>query len=281
MDLAAAAVGQGGYAILGEPGRLPVEATGVMPDLNGDGRSELLLAGSVGAGHAYVAFGQAKGPIDLAEGATRILLAGEYEVSAAPVADFNSDGRPDLLVHDEPGGGSPGPFTSQRYTVVFAPGEAGVISVSAAAGGEGGFQVALVGVPYPSVDNRDVFALPDADGEGPGGIAIVQGVGRGGPSTGTTTTVGGDLPPSAGPRSAEMRGTNGVVPVADLDGDGHPELLLGGFVSVLSPGAPYAVPGDPASYIVFSDGGGETSLACTMISRIAYSTSLVLLDTFN
>jgi len=78
-------------------------------------------------------------------------------------------------------------------------------------------------------------------------------------ATGFTTTLGGDLPPSSGARTAELRGVRSVVPVADLDGDGHPELLLGGFVAEQQPGAPYPTQGDPASYLVFS-GGGETAI---------------------
>ncbi len=284
VDLAAAAAGTGGYAIIGEPGRLPLVATGVAPDLNGDGLAELLLSspgrpawdprvGPLGIptepGHAYVAFGTASGPVELghvASGEGGLLLVGgefpatvsffaQFKTEATPVTDFDGDGRPDLLARDQVWATDRGGYLVQRYTVVFAPSEGGVIGLDAAAAGEGGRLITRVGAPPSTVDNRSVFVLPDPETDGPGGIAIVQGPERFAPPWGTTMTIGGDLPPSAGPSSAENRGLGGVVPVADLDGDDRPELLLGGAEAVRPEGAPYDLPGAPVSYLVFSGGG--------------------------
>ncbi len=132
------------------------------------------------------------------------------------------------------------------------------MQLDAVASGEGGFTVALIGAAVPTVDNRQVIPLPDPSGGAPGGIAIVSGPQRfeqPGPQGGTVT-LGGDLPPDGGPRRLEWRGATGVVPVPDLDGDGHPELLLGGFTVGQPPGVPFPVQTGRASYLV-SSGGGE------------------------
>jgi hypothetical protein len=282
VDLARAAAGEGGYAILNEAGRPPLAATGVLPDVTGDGLAEFLLASPAGPGwiptvfyappydaappdgRAYVAFGVSEGPIrldDVAGGEGGILIeAGTVfsprntePITLAAVADMNDDGLADLLAQEnsaEAGG-------YRRYTIVFAAGEASHILLDDAAAGEGGM-LATVASYGPHSTYRAVGVLADPDGAGPGGIAITDGPlwGVPGPPTGFTTTIGGDLPPGGGPRSPEWRGATGVVAVSDLDGDGRPELLLGGYTVGDVPGAPFPVQTGQASYLVHS-GGGE------------------------
>ena len=282
VDLAAVAGGEGGYAILNETGRPPLTATGVLPDVTGDGLAEFLLASPAGPGwippvyfappynaappdgRAYVAFGVPEGPIrldEVARGEGGLLLeAGSAfssrnidPITLAPIADMNDDGLADLLVREN----SSDAGGYHRYTIVFSAGEASRILLDDAAAGEGGV-LATVASYGPHSTSRVVRVLDDPDGSGPGGIAITDGPlwGVPGPATGFTTTIGGDLPPGGGPRSPEWRGATGVVAVADLDGDGRPELLLGGYTVGDVPGVPFPVQTGQASYLVHS-GGGE------------------------
>jgi hypothetical protein len=279
VDLAAVAAGEGGFAIRGEAGRLAPVAAGVMPDVNGDGLPELLLTGAgrpaftpeggtvpPEAPHAYLVFGTAEGPValdGLVAEARGMLFSGslnyppylESGIAITPLADLDGDGRADLLLRDQ--SPVPGGSWGQRNTVVFTPPAAEEVRVDAAALGSGGFLLAVIGASGSAVDNRSVLALPDPADGGPGGLALVSGPQRfevPGPQ-GETRTLGGDLPASGGPRSLEWRGATGVVPVPDLDGDGRPELLLGGYTTGEAPGAPVPVQTGRAGYLVLSAGG--------------------------
>jgi hypothetical protein len=133
-------------------------------DVNGDGRADLVL-GSAGADHdgqrvagsAYVVFGQASGPVNLAAlGAGGVRIDGpagtSYGTSVAGAGDVNGDGRADVMVaapYFE--------FDRPVDTYVVFGTTAGSVDLAAIDAGAGGFRIDGHVVP--------VGAVPDVNGD--------------------------------------------------------------------------------------------------------------------
>jgi hypothetical protein len=160
------------------------EALAPLGDVNGDGRSELLVgatqvsdAGREYAGAAYVVFGRpGAGRIDLRQpgpGAYRILGAGGDEQaragwSVAGIDDVNGDGRRDILV------GAPG--TSRRCSpeegaayVVYSKSDATPVDLANL--GSGGY--ALIGDRANANAGVEVAGVGDWNGDGRGDAVVM------------------------------------------------------------------------------------------------------------
>lgn len=134
-------------------------------DVNGDGRADLVLGASGAdydgqrvAGSAYVVFGQASGPVDLASlGAGGFRIDGpagtSFSTSVARAGDVNGDGRADVMVvapffeFDRP----------LATYVVFGKASPEPVDLAAIDAGTGGFRI----------DGRVVgqSAIPDLNGD--------------------------------------------------------------------------------------------------------------------
>lgn len=264
VDLAAIAAGRGGFKIAGERtfdnAGFSVAAIG---DLNGDGRSELLIgapfqdAGGESAGAAYVVYGKADGePIDLAgvtagQGGFKIVGAFDFDQAGSAVSaagDVNGDGRPDLVI------GAPGSLNGTAY-VLFGREDDDPIALADIAEGRGGFQI--VGENLFDAAGTSVSAAGDINGDGLSDLIVgAPANDTGGDSAGAAYVVFGQAtgtPVSladvaagqggfkiVGEQSGDQAGIS-VSAAGDLNGDGLDDLLVGAFGRDGSTGAAYLV----------------------------------------
>jgi hypothetical protein len=164
----------------------------VMPDLNGDGRADLV---TIGHPELWVGISRPDGTFD---GSTKELLLPDMFTTGLVTADFNRDGRPDLVVTG----------TNTPSTVVLLE------------NGDGTFnEVPSSRVPLPGGGS---LAVGDFNRDGKldlvqvgGSARLYLGDGRGGFSPG----------PSPPPKGNPDWGSAGV---ADFDGNGSPDLALAG-----------------------------------------------------
>ncbi|WP_270933141.1 beta strand repeat-containing protein [Falsiroseomonas oryzae] len=173
VDLAAVAVGTGGFRITGAtPGERVGSVLAALGDVNGDGRRDILLGAD---GIAYVVFGKAdRAEVDLAAvaagaGGFAILPEGAGDLSAIAVAgggDLNRDGVADIVIgasHNDEGG-----FNAGAVYVVWG-GAKGPVDLSAIALGAGGAKV--VGAAG-SLTGSSVAVAPDMNGDGAAELII-------------------------------------------------------------------------------------------------------------
>jgi uncharacterized protein (UPF0548 family) len=253
-------------------------------DVNGDGKLDLVVAnacastvdcsnGVVGAGVIGVLFGNGDGTFQPAVSYS----SGGYDALSIAVADVNGDGKPDLLVANECAssncnngsvavllGNGDGTF---QPAVSYSSGGYGALSIAVAdvngdgkpdvvaannggvgallGNGDGTFQAALF--TYTLALGGTQIALADFDGDGHLDIAI---------GNGNAFLLGnGD-----GTFKAEMdlgAGGSGGTAVGDFNGDGKPDLVVGGVTTLLNIGATAAAttttiaPSAPKSYSAF------------------------------
>jgi hypothetical protein len=201
-----------------------------VPDVDGDGRGDLLIGAygedfilpGVGDGRAYL-FNGASGALLHPLVSPDPRLGGAFGVSVSAVPDVNGDGRPDLLV-GAPGEG-PGP----------SPQAAGRAHVFSGATGE-----LLHTLQSPSEQRYGYFGnavagVPDADGDGFGDLLVgaynedpgpsPHNAGRAYVFSGATGALLYRLRSPSEEGGGEFGGA--VSGVADVDGDGRGDLLVG------------------------------------------------------
>ncbi|WJH36337.1 VCBS repeat-containing protein [Paenibacillus sp. CC-CFT747] len=210
------------YKSLGDPIELPYRAYPALADLDGDGRVDLITGSADGTLAVYRglgsrpaayadqplpegltppdAFGPAE-PLQLAGGGP--LAAGAY--TAPTVLDANGDGRPDLLLGNE------------RGDLLLALGEGG-LRFSAPVPVQAGGQPARVGAyAAPAVGDVDGDGIPDlVVGDADGIVRVYRGL------AGRPGAFG------APEEAARIRGRFAAPSLRDLNGDGRPDLAVGG-----------------------------------------------------
>ena len=174
-------------------------------DVNGDGHLDLLVA-DLGGGVSVL----------LGNGSGGLTAATSYAAGSTPgfvaVADVDGDGHPDLIVADRSGG----------VDVLLGNGSGGFAAATSYAAGSNPVSVAVADV---NDDGRPDLVVADENNgvvaDESDGVDVLLGNGSGGFAEATSYAAG------SAPYS---------VAVADVNGDGHPDLLIadqGGGVDVL------------------------------------------------
>jgi VCBS repeat-containing protein len=248
VNLTSVTAGTGGYRIIGEAGQDNAgEAVASISDLNGDGKSEILIgasgskAGGNHSGAVYVVFGKSSTTqVNLADVTAGI---GGYRItgglndgigwSVKSTGDINADGKSDILLAAQGSGKGSG-----ELFVVFGKSDTTEVLISNVKVGIGGLQILGGGQDLSEASitggqdfNHDgvadiVLGLPhdNEGGENAGAVYIIWG--------GITGAV--DLSAiAAGNGGAKVVGLAGsltgssVAIVGDINLDGAPELLIG------------------------------------------------------
>jgi len=221
-------------------------------DLNGDGRADIIAFDSPfgSAGHVYTWLGKG----DVTFQASASYPAGNRPTSFT-VGDVNGDGLPDLLITY----GNLNETTPGVTTALLMTGKAG-----------GGFNT---GATVPTGVNTVQVALADVNGDGkPDIIAVNMGI----CNTGYAGAV-----PSAGNVSVSINNGNGTfkapvpytvglnptwVTVADVNGDGKPDLIVG------------AITATTANIGILIGNGNGTFGVPTLLSTYSWPSSIMVAD---
>ncbi len=270
-------LGVGGFQIVGGSG-VAVAGAG---DVNGDGRSDVIVGfesggGPAQPGSAFVVFGKTTGTtVNLgalgADGFRIDGAAGDHAGAAvAGVGDMNGDGLSEVVVGapladnggtDRPGGtriAAPdagaayivfGKATTDSVTLGAGGGAAFAVVEGAAEGNRAGSSVGRAGDVNGDGRNDVVVGSPGANGAA-GSAAVVFGV-----PTGTRVgleALGARGFVMAGAAAGDGAGTS-VAGVGDVDGNGVPDVVVG---------APFADNngrgGSGSAYIVLARAGGSS-----------------------
>jgi hypothetical protein len=253
-------LGRRGFRIVGAGGSPTVAGAG---DVNGDGRADLLLgAPSVllpgrrfPVNSAFVVFGHRRtSTLDLRRLGSRGFRIGGLAAgrivrpAVAGVGDISANGRADLLVMRDPGGA---PGGVPQAAVVLGSRSTKTVDLARLAAAKRGFRIrgeapsggafSVLG-PLAGLGDLNGDGVPDlglASSTAPSGTAgHVQSVfvvyGRARSATLSLTDLGpggfrltGPPPPAPGATGCESRLGAAVAPGGDVDGDGHPDLLVG------------------------------------------------------
>lgn len=174
-------------------------------DLNADGRADLIVANYQDGTVSVLLNTTPKGAAAASFAAQQTVHVGAGPRSVA-VADFNADGRPDLVVAN---------FSDNSLSLLLnttAPNAAAVsfASQQKLPAGTGPKSVAAVDL---NGDGRPDLAIADISSNN---LALLL----------NTTAKGADMPDFAAPVLLPMGRHPGAVTVADLNGDGRPDLVL-------------------------------------------------------
>jgi hypothetical protein len=191
----------------------------VIADVNGDGKPDLLL--SVGCSDSECASGAVSVLLGRGDGTFQTAVtyaSGGYGAFKLAVADVNGDGKPDLVVGNcGPSGGN------------CSNGTLGVLLGN----GDGTFQTALT--YYSGGYAAEAVAVADVNGDGKPDLVVTNYCGI---TCGTAfTTVGVLLGNGDGTFQTAVTYSSGgynaeSVVVADVNGDGKPDLLVTNFCSI-------------------------------------------------
>lgn len=252
-------------------------AVGSIADLNGDGRSEILVGApgmengaATDAGAAFVVWGQgAPGGVDLADPATGSAdgfamkgeAAGDAAGSAiASITDLNGDGKAEIVV-GAPGNDAGGADAGAAYVVWGKP-SLSLVRLGNVAAGTGGFKI--VGEAAGDGAGRAVATVGDLNGDGKAEILVgAADSDAGGAQSGAAYVVFGKSTTAAVSLASVGAGTGGfritgmagdhagaaLAGLGDVNGDGKADLLVG-------------APGSDSAYVVFGKSGtAEVDLA--------------------
>jgi hypothetical protein len=269
VDLASLGSAGDGFRVSGSVHGSAGFSVAALGDVNGDGLADMLIGapdtaigGKPGAGAAHVVFGKADGAeIDLAmlgaEGTGyRILGANAGDRTGAQVVglgDINGDGRADMAML-VPGNDLGGRNSGAIHIVLGQPGGADIDLATFAAQGQG---YSIIGLAEPdSAQQRGLAVLHDLNGDGLAELLLTENnlvhlvFGRS--AAGQLRLA--DLVDGVGGLAIAtpfMSGTISVDGVADMNGDGLPEILLAGTID-----APAGL--SQSAYVVFGQAAWAT-----------------------
>lgn len=191
----------------------------ILADLNGDGNPDLvagaILSNNIDAGFVPVMLNNGDGTF----GPSRVSLSGGHWPVNLLVADVNGDGKPDLLVANEftgtkCGSRTPNCSEGEDLGVMLNDGAGGFFGAVSFATGPMSLagQISLAVADLNGDGNPDVFVANNpCAGDCPSSIGILLGHGDGKFQSVQSVNAGGALP---------------HIAVADLNGDGKPDILL-------------------------------------------------------
>ncbi len=191
-------------------------AVSSVPDVNGDGRPDILVGAPGEISGGYSAVGRAY----LYDGTSRKLLRELRSPNESPwsglgsagigIADVNGDGRGDVVLGT--GGG-------ERRVYVFNGATGDVIHTLEPAGG-----------PFSSTSIRDVSTIPDVSGDGRTDIAIGT-ISSDGSLSGAVKIYDGASGAELKSISGELFFGDSVSGIPDLNGDAHGDVIVGAWMA--------------------------------------------------
>jgi hypothetical protein len=305
IDLSAVAAGSGGFLVRGlSAGDMLGAMVSDVGDINGDGLADIMAASrqaTVGAtayaGKSYVIYGKT----DTAEVSLSAVAAGtggfvilgqsasDYSGQAiGPAGDVNGDGIADFLVGATDNSSGVGGSKSGRAYVIFGSTNTAAISLSAIAGGTGGF--AINGQSAGDYTGFQTTTAGDVNGDGYADVLISSkyaSPATGGTNAGKTYVVFGKSTTTNIDLSAVAAGTGGFVvngqaasdasgtsvsAVGDVNGDGLADFVVGAWLADQTGRVDSG-----KSYVVF----GKTGTTAVELSTIAAGTGGFVINGMN
>ena len=223
-------------------------------DVNGDGKPDVLVTNSPEVGGVGVLLGNGDGTFQAA------INSGSYEASSIAVADVNGDGKPDLLVADYCASSN---CSNSMVGVLLGNGD-GTFQ-SALSYGSGGNLATSIAVLDVNGDGKpDLLVTNNCDSSSNclngGVVSVLLGNGNGTFQAAVSYNSGGYYAYS--------------VAVADVSGDGHPDLVVANYCNSSISDCDHSVEGSVGVLLGNGDGTFQAAVTYNSGGYEAYSVAV-------